>query len=351
MGGSNLRVVEVKLLGGGRIEMGRRAAPCGLRFVSGGGSHPSLLPHHPSPRSQGAQERHPARAHARARTRALRLRRAEPQGCGLRGRRDCRLYLLLPRRTGEPQACGGRAGRREALAGFPRSGGLAPLRVDPQRQVAINAGSLIAWTKGFSSTGAVDVDVVGLLTDACKRKGVRPRLTALVNDTVGTLMARAYSDRKCSVGVILGTGTNAAYGECECVCVWGGVQWRGDRRRSAPLQLSARRASASGLAPSPSTWSSTVRGEAAAGRARRFATSASNAPNSPPPPLRAVEWGAFGSGTAFSLLPFHRCGVPLLRALWCEDERGGALASLQCCCPLRRGAPDTCVCSSCALQR
>ncbi len=38
-------------------------------------------------------------------------------------------------------------------------------------------------------------------------------MTALVNDTVGTLVAHAYKDPNTLVGVILGTGTNAAYVE------------------------------------------------------------------------------------------------------------------------------------------
>ena len=36
---------------------------------------------------------------------------------------------------------------------------------------------------------------------------------AVVNDTVGTLMAHAYEDPETHVGVIIGTGTNAAYVE------------------------------------------------------------------------------------------------------------------------------------------
>jgi len=38
-------------------------------------------------------------------------------------------------------------------------------------------------------------------------------LAALVNDTVGTLVARHYADPACQIGVILGTGTNACYVE------------------------------------------------------------------------------------------------------------------------------------------
>lgn len=40
---------------------------------------------------------------------------------------------------------------------------------------------------------------------------MRVKVTALVNDTVGTLMSHAYRDPETSIGVILGTGTNAAY--------------------------------------------------------------------------------------------------------------------------------------------
>lgn len=67
----------------------------------------------------------------------------------------------------------------------------------------------------------MDHDVIDLLSAACKRKGLDVTLEALVNDTVGTLMARAYSDPKCRVGVILGTGTNACYRESR----WTGTGW------------------------------------------------------------------------------------------------------------------------------
>jgi hexokinase len=36
---------------------------------------------------------------------------------------------------------------------------------------------------------------------------------ALVNDTVGTLLASAYSDQNTRIGLILGTGSNACYVE------------------------------------------------------------------------------------------------------------------------------------------
>lgn len=49
------------------------------------------------------------------------------------------------------------------------------------------------------------------------------RVAALVNDTVGTLMAHAYTDPECCAGIILGTGTNAAYVEkMENIPKWNG---------------------------------------------------------------------------------------------------------------------------------
>ncbi|KAG2207749.1 hypothetical protein INT47_011869 [Mucor saturninus] len=80
-------------------------------------------------------------------------------------------------------------------------------------QTDINRGTLMHWTKGFNCTNAIHKDVVVLLQDAFLRKNVQVHVAALVNDTVGTLMANAYRYPKTSMGIILGTGTNAAYYE------------------------------------------------------------------------------------------------------------------------------------------
>ncbi|KAI9203107.1 uncharacterized protein BJ171DRAFT_443643 [Polychytrium aggregatum] len=83
----------------------------------------------------------------------------------------------------------------------------------PVTQTAINEGALCFWNKGFSCDGVVGHDVVRLLQDALKRKGANITVKALVNDTVGTLVSHAYSDPQTYLGIILGTGTNAAYVE------------------------------------------------------------------------------------------------------------------------------------------
>uniref|UniRef100_A0A0E0KZC2 Phosphotransferase n=1 Tax=Oryza punctata TaxID=4537 RepID=A0A0E0KZC2_ORYPU len=81
----------------------------------------------------------------------------------------------------------------------------------PVRQTSITSGTLIKWTKAFSIDDAVGEDVVAELQTAMEKQGLDMRVSALINDTVGTLAAGSYYDEDVVVGVILGTGSNAAY--------------------------------------------------------------------------------------------------------------------------------------------
>ncbi|MFA6141854.1 MAG: hexokinase [Candidatus Omnitrophota bacterium] len=84
----------------------------------------------------------------------------------------------------------------------------------PVKQTGINSGRLVCWTKGFNVRGVVGNDVVSLFKKALQRKGVdNVKISALANDTVGTLAAKCYENPDCDIGVILGTGTNACYPE------------------------------------------------------------------------------------------------------------------------------------------
>ncbi|KAF3911211.1 Glucokinase [Dactylellina cionopaga] len=86
----------------------------------------------------------------------------------------------------------------------------------PVEQVALNKGYLIRWTKGFDIQDAIGKDVCGLLQTEIDALNLPVRVVALVNDTVGTLMARSYtSPGKAGtlLGAIFGTGTNGAYVE------------------------------------------------------------------------------------------------------------------------------------------
>ncbi|KAG8925270.1 glucokinase [Tulasnella sp. 418] len=83
----------------------------------------------------------------------------------------------------------------------------------PVEQTALDKGVLLTWTKGFAAKNAVGHDVVKLLQDAFDRKHLHVKCTALLNDTVGALMSRAYMSGGCLLGAIFGTGTNGAYVE------------------------------------------------------------------------------------------------------------------------------------------
>ncbi|OBT41042.1 hypothetical protein VE00_08373 [Pseudogymnoascus sp. WSF 3629] len=86
----------------------------------------------------------------------------------------------------------------------------------PVHQIGINRGTLIRWTKGFDIADAVGKDVCQLLQDAIDALHLPVRVSALVNDTVGTLMSRSYTSpgkTPTVLGAIFGTGTNGAYVE------------------------------------------------------------------------------------------------------------------------------------------
>ncbi|KAJ1927389.1 hypothetical protein IWQ60_002976 [Tieghemiomyces parasiticus] len=83
----------------------------------------------------------------------------------------------------------------------------------PVVQRALNYGELLQWNKGFTNPGAVGKDVVGLLQDALHTRGIEVTVTALLNDTVGALMACSYHYPNTVMGAILGTGSNTAYME------------------------------------------------------------------------------------------------------------------------------------------
>jgi len=84
----------------------------------------------------------------------------------------------------------------------------------PVKQTGIASGDLVCWTKGFRATGVVGRDIVALLEAALIKKDIcGVRVAALINDTVGTLAAKSYEDNNCDIGAIIGTGTNACYAE------------------------------------------------------------------------------------------------------------------------------------------
>lgn len=85
----------------------------------------------------------------------------------------------------------------------------------PMEQSSLSCGSLIRWTKGFENSNVVGENVADLLNSslAKNQRTRKVRVAALANDTAGTLVAGCAQYEKCECGIILGTGSNAAYVE------------------------------------------------------------------------------------------------------------------------------------------
>jgi hexokinase len=78
----------------------------------------------------------------------------------------------------------------------------------PAKNTAIDAGIHLEWTKGWNVSDVVGKDPVKLLREALDRRKLNNvKIKALCNDTVGTAMFG-------NIGIILGTGTNAAFPLC-----------------------------------------------------------------------------------------------------------------------------------------
>jgi len=96
----------------------------------------------------------------------------------------------------------------------------------PMYQKSIDCGILVSWTKSFNCEGVVGNDAVEMLNAAIQRRGdLNVEVTAILNDTTGTLIQGAYLDKETAVGLILGTGSNASYIEkAERVKHWEGIK-------------------------------------------------------------------------------------------------------------------------------
>ncbi|XP_042344724.1 hexokinase-2 [Plectropomus leopardus] len=84
----------------------------------------------------------------------------------------------------------------------------------PCQQTKLDESVLMSWTKSFKASGVEGKDVVNLLRKSIKKRGdFDVDILAVINDTVGTMMTCGYDDHLCEIGLIVGTGTNACYME------------------------------------------------------------------------------------------------------------------------------------------
>lgn len=79
------------------------------------------------------------------------------------------------------------------------------------RQDNLDHGEQLLWTKRFRGTGLLGENVVQVLRDEFKKKGVDAIVPALLNDSVASLVGAQFITSHVKCAVILGTGTNCSY--------------------------------------------------------------------------------------------------------------------------------------------
>ncbi|KAI8070804.1 hypothetical protein BC940DRAFT_295600 [Gongronella butleri] len=83
----------------------------------------------------------------------------------------------------------------------------------PVDQTAVNRGTILRMGKGITLSETEGRDLADMLHEAFDRKGLNVKVNALLNDTVGTLVAHAYSSPRTRMAIIFATGCNASYPE------------------------------------------------------------------------------------------------------------------------------------------
>ncbi|KAK4936026.1 N-acetylglucosamine kinase 1 [Elasticomyces elasticus] len=81
----------------------------------------------------------------------------------------------------------------------------------PIEQTSHRSGKMQNMGKGFAChQDTIGMDLGTLIEAACAKRQLNVRVNAIVNDSSATLLSQAYLDPATSMGLILGTGTNAA---------------------------------------------------------------------------------------------------------------------------------------------
>ncbi|RCH93209.1 glucokinase [Rhizopus azygosporus] len=83
----------------------------------------------------------------------------------------------------------------------------------PVDQTAVDRGTILRMGKGFTLKNTEGNDLADMFHEAFQRKNLNVKVTAILNDTVGALVAHAYRNPACRIGLIFATGINAAYPE------------------------------------------------------------------------------------------------------------------------------------------
>ncbi|MFT3784218.1 MAG: hypothetical protein QM790_19590 [Nibricoccus sp.] len=82
----------------------------------------------------------------------------------------------------------------------------------PCDQINLKSAKLINWTKEFKTRDTVGREINELLTSGLVYQSLEHiEVTAIINDTVGTLLAGSYQSANVDIAAICGTGHNACY--------------------------------------------------------------------------------------------------------------------------------------------
>ncbi|ORE15078.1 actin-like ATPase domain-containing protein [Rhizopus microsporus] len=81
------------------------------------------------------------------------------------------------------------------------------------KQTRLNTGRILSLGYGLSYPNGVGVDIVELMHERMRRKGLPIKIVAIANDSVCTLLAHAYQHPTTRIGIVHSLGTNCAYYE------------------------------------------------------------------------------------------------------------------------------------------
>lgn len=81
----------------------------------------------------------------------------------------------------------------------------------PSEKKNLTHVKLINWTKTFKCTDGPGLDQGQILMDLLEKKNLPVKLVAIISDTTAALITGNFLDKKCTIGLILGTGSNVCY--------------------------------------------------------------------------------------------------------------------------------------------
>ncbi|CAO3624746.1 unnamed protein product [Cunninghamella blakesleeana] len=79
------------------------------------------------------------------------------------------------------------------------------------KQTGLNSGRVLSLGYGFNYPDGVGVDIVQLMKERIRLKGLPVDVVAIANDTVCTLLAHAYQHPSTRIGIVHSLGTNCAF--------------------------------------------------------------------------------------------------------------------------------------------